>query len=245
MRLWDVNTGRALATLRDVGNILAVAFSPDGSLLASTNEDGDIKLWDPARGELVRTIRGEADQLRCLAFTPDGRNVVAAGKGKVIRIWDVATGQELLALEGHKAQINALAFAPDGSTLASCSHDGAVRLWRPGRSGPCPGRDRDPLDRFPRPLREKSPGTASDPEANPVKAEFSTAGLLSSTLTALSGNCRTPCSSAFEINGDVGEQPTLLGQHLLTEKKRSWRQSDAESDFFLALRAMTGFDDDE
>ena len=128
----------AVSTLPDVGNTLAVAFAPDGSLLASTNEDGSIKLWDPARGELVRTIRGEADQLRCLAFTPDGRNVVAAGKGKVIRLWDVATGQELLALEDHKAQINAMAFAPDGSTLASCSHDGAVRLWRAGPIRPVP-----------------------------------------------------------------------------------------------------------
>ena len=92
------------------------------------------------RGDLVRTIRGEADQLRCLAFTPDGRNVAAAGKGKVIRIWDIATGQELLSLEGHKAQINALAFSPDGSMLASCSHDGAVRLWRAGPIRPGPGR---------------------------------------------------------------------------------------------------------
>ncbi len=130
VRLWDVATGRSRTILRDVGNVNAVALAPDGSLLASTNEDGTIKLWDPEDGRLIRTIRGEADQLRCLAFTPDGRSVVAAGKGKVIRTWDVATGQELLTLEGHKAQINALAFAPEGSILASCSHDGAVKLWR-------------------------------------------------------------------------------------------------------------------
>ncbi len=138
VRTWDAATGRALATLHDVGNVLAVAFAPDGSMLASTNEDGGIKLWDPSTGALVRTIRGAADQLRCLAFTPDGRNVVAAGKGKVIRVWDVVTGQELLSLEGHQAQINALAFSPDGSTLASCSHEGSVRLWRaaPIRPGP-------------------------------------------------------------------------------------------------------------
>ncbi len=132
VRLWDVATGIGLAILPDVNNVNAVAFAPDGSLLASANEDGEIKLWDPATAKLVRSIHGEADQLRCLRFSPDGRNVVAAGKGKVIRIWDVATGQELLTLEGHEAQINALAFSPDGSTLASCGHDGAVKLWRAG-----------------------------------------------------------------------------------------------------------------
>ncbi len=140
VRTWDAATGRALATLHDVGNVLAVAFAPDGSMLASTNEDGGIKLWGPSTGALMRTIRGAADQLRCLAFTPDGRNVVAAGKGKVIRVWDVVTGQELLSLEGHQAQINALAFSPDGSTLASCSHEGSVRLWRAGPIRPGPER---------------------------------------------------------------------------------------------------------
>ena len=88
----------------------------------------------------MRTIHGEADQLRCLAFTPDGRNIVTAGKGKVIRIWDVAIGQELLSLEGHKAQINALAFSLDGLMLASCSHDGAVKLWRAQPVEPPPSR---------------------------------------------------------------------------------------------------------
>ena len=132
LRLWDVASGQSLAILPDVSNVNAVAFAPDGALLASANEAGEIKLWDPVTEKLVRSIHGEADQLRCLRFSPDGRNVVAAGKGKVIRIWDVATGQELLTLEGHKAQINALAFSPDGSNLASCDHEGAVKLWCAG-----------------------------------------------------------------------------------------------------------------
>ncbi|MGO9920187.1 MAG: WD40 repeat domain-containing protein, partial [Isosphaeraceae bacterium] len=130
VRLWDVATGRAVATLSDDGNVFAVAFSPDGARLASVNEEGAIKLWDLSQGALLRTIRGDSAQLRCLAFTADGRNIVAAGKGKVVRIWDVATGQELLSLEGHQAQINALAFSPDGSILASCDHQGKVKLWR-------------------------------------------------------------------------------------------------------------------
>jgi WD40 repeat protein/serine/threonine protein kinase len=130
VRLWDVATGQARDTLQDVGNVLSVVFAPDGSLLASGNENGEIRLWNALTGSLLFTIRGEADQIRCLAFTPDSQEILAAGKAKVIRTWDVVTGQELLSLDGHKAQINALAFSPDGSILASCSHDGAVRLWR-------------------------------------------------------------------------------------------------------------------
>ena len=147
VRIWDVANGRALSTLRDVGNTLAVAFAPMGRCWPRPTRNGGIKLWEPSSGKLLRTIRGEADQLRCLAFTPDGRNVVAAGKGKVIRVWDVATGQELLAWRGTQSQINALAFAPDGSTLASCSHDGAVQALAhradPDGAGEVIG---DPLD---------------------------------------------------------------------------------------------------
>lgn len=131
LRTWDAETGRARMVFRDADEVRAVVFAPRGKpgLLATANLGGSIKLRDPATGEVIRTIRGAADQLGCLAFTPEGTGIAAAGKGKVIQIWDVATGQELLALEGHQAQVNALAFSPDGSSLASCSHDGAVRLW--------------------------------------------------------------------------------------------------------------------
>lgn len=140
IRLWDVATGRAQATLPDEENVLAVAFDAGGSLLASVNEQGAIKLWNPKKSELVRTVRGESDQLRCVAFTPDGRNVVAAGKGRVVRIWDVMTGQELMAMEGHQAQVNALAFSADGTVLASCDHLGKVKLWRADWPGLAVGR---------------------------------------------------------------------------------------------------------
>ena len=135
IRLWDVLTAKTSAIFSDEGNVLSVAFAPDGKLLASVNEEGTVKLWDSTRGTLIRTIRGESDQLRCLTFTPDGHNVVTAGKGKVIRIWDIDTGQELLSLEGHQAQINALAFSHDGSILASCDHQGKVKLWRSRLAG--------------------------------------------------------------------------------------------------------------
>ena len=112
VRLWDVAHRTAVATLSDVGNVFAVAFSPRRLAARFGQRRGGDQALGPVTGELVRTIRGESEQLRCLAFTPDGRNIVAAGKGKVVRIWDVATGQELLSLEGHQAQINALAFSP-------------------------------------------------------------------------------------------------------------------------------------
>jgi WD40 repeat protein/serine/threonine protein kinase len=132
VRLWDVSSGQSQAVLADLREVFAVRFAPDQSLLASVNELGELKLWDPIEARLVRAIPGDSQELRALAFPAGSSVIAAAGKGKVIHFWDVATGQEILTLEGHKAQINGLAFSPDGSVLASCSHDGAVRLWCAG-----------------------------------------------------------------------------------------------------------------
>ncbi len=129
-RIWEVRSGVLQATLSDVANVNAVAFAPDGALVATANENGQIKLWNPVTSECVLTSHGAVDQLRALVFTRDGSNIVAAGKDKVVRVWDIITGQEVLSLPGHNAQINSLALSPDGSILASCSHDGAVKLWR-------------------------------------------------------------------------------------------------------------------
>ena len=134
--LWDVASGQARGILQDVGNVLAIAFAPDGSLLASANQAGEVKLWEPGTGDLVRTIRVESDQLRCVAFTPDSREIVAAGQGKVIRVWDVATGQELLALEGHKAQVNALAFSPTARSSPRAATTVPSGYGAPNRSNP-------------------------------------------------------------------------------------------------------------
>ena len=90
--------------------------------------------WSPIRDatslSILKTLRGEHDELLDLVYAPDGRSLATSGMSGTIRIWDTLTGQELLTLKGHKTQVNGIAFAPDGSSLASCSHDGEVKLWR-------------------------------------------------------------------------------------------------------------------
>ena len=109
--------------------LLSVAFSPDGSTLASGSYDRTIRLWDAKTGEPKQTLRGHRDGVTCVAFSPDGSTLASGSWDNYIRLWDADTGQLLRTLEGHTDGVRSVAFSPDGSTLASGSYDRTIRLW--------------------------------------------------------------------------------------------------------------------
>jgi WD40 repeat protein len=112
----------------------AVAFAPDGRLLASGSDDDDpetIKLWDPTSGRPIRGWYGGRGTTASLAFSPDGRILASAHleERENIRLWDVASDRQLATLAGHTARARTLAFHPEGKLLASAGSDRAIRLW--------------------------------------------------------------------------------------------------------------------
>jgi hypothetical protein len=134
VRLWDTGTGEQLRELagwhgKRLSNMSAVAFSPDGLLLAATRSDKLIRLWNARTGEPERELRhgGALTVLSAVAFSPDGLLLASGGSGPV-RLWDLRSGTLRQALRAGSEGINDLAFSPDGRTLAAVS-DGHVFAW--------------------------------------------------------------------------------------------------------------------
>jgi len=131
VKIWDAATGALLRTLPTSTDFYwkdALAFSPDGSILAvsdAAQSGATTTLYRVSDGTLLRTINSGAAGL---TFTLDGA-YLALASGNDIDLYRLSDGSLFYVLSGHTAAVNALALSPDGSTLASASSDNTVRTW--------------------------------------------------------------------------------------------------------------------
>src|SRR5688500_15180065 len=103
--------------------VSAVAFSPDGTLIASGSADDTVKLWDAKTVKEIKNLRADGKGITALAFSPDGKRIVSGHWNKTLKIWDCQTGKGLFLLRGHKESVTSVAFSRDGKRLVSGSAD--------------------------------------------------------------------------------------------------------------------------
>jgi eukaryotic-like serine/threonine-protein kinase len=95
-----------------------LAVSPDGGLVASSTYDGQVRLFDPAKGELIGSLRGHLNGVFGIAFSADGRRLISASGGReAVKLWDVGTRQELLTLGGTGSSLDAARWSADGDVI--------------------------------------------------------------------------------------------------------------------------------
>jgi WD40 repeat protein len=111
------------------GVVWWLAYSPDGSRIASAGADNVARVWDSVTCELLLTLEGHLVELSSVAYSPDGTKIATASYDQTVRIWDSATGELLFRLTGHSGGVTGVAFSPDGTRLATACTDRFIRMW--------------------------------------------------------------------------------------------------------------------
>jgi WD40 repeat protein len=129
LTLWDVASGELRVVLPQPSWVTALAFSPDGSLLATGDDDGTVHIYHTDGRSAGYPLHGHENAVSALAFSADGKRLASAGEDKAICLWDVAEGVLLGTLIGHTDRIPALAWHPRGDRLFSAGWDTTARVW--------------------------------------------------------------------------------------------------------------------
>lgn len=133
LEIWSTGTPPYTGTGTHSNYTTCLAWSPDGTAIASGSTDRHVKLWDAETGaELADFYHGA--WIQSVAFSPDGRYIASGAADNAVKLWDVSDGSLVRTLTGHTDYVRTLAFSPDGSLLASGAGgfnvpDNSIKLW--------------------------------------------------------------------------------------------------------------------
>ncbi|HEX6704976.1 MAG TPA: TIR domain-containing protein [Albitalea sp.] len=108
--------------------VTALAFAPDGSILASGSEDNTVRIWNARTGRQLRVLPGHTGGVTSVAISPDGNLLCSASQDSTVRLWDLNSGKPLMTIGERPASCSSVAFDSRGN-IATADGDLTVRVW--------------------------------------------------------------------------------------------------------------------
>lgn len=125
--LYDGDSGKECARIKDAEGVGFMAFSPDSKILAIGNKQNTVSLYS-ATGKKIRTLKGHSGSIEYLCFLSGGKGLASGSRDGTVRVWDANTGEETGRLDGCEERILVMATSGDGTLLAT-GHSGSITLW--------------------------------------------------------------------------------------------------------------------
>ncbi len=110
-------------------SLYAAAFSPNGSILATSGRDYTITLWSTDDLTLTKELKGHTDLILSLQFAPDGNTLVSGSADSTAKVWGVESGKELRSIDAYEKGVRDVAVSPDGTAIITGGHDGVIKFW--------------------------------------------------------------------------------------------------------------------
>ncbi|AGY58671.1 AAA family ATPase [Gloeobacter kilaueensis] len=127
VKLWRKD-GTLIRTFRDCAAGPAIALSPDGKLIAVTNQNNSVILLD-MNGSTKKTLKGHTGVVTSLAFSPDGAILASSSEDQTAKLWRIHDSKLIANLQGHNREVTDINFSKDGHTIVSSSRDGSIKIW--------------------------------------------------------------------------------------------------------------------
>jgi WD40 repeat protein len=129
VKIWSTKTGELLHKIKKHTDwVTAIAFSPNGQMLATADRNGGISIWDPDSAQELFTLAGHKSAVTALSWRGDSKLLASSSEDGTVKLWEMDEGKQFKSWTPHGTGALSVSYAHDGN-LVTCGRDNSITLW--------------------------------------------------------------------------------------------------------------------